>query len=118
MSSLMSHRRLSTLVVVLLGALAFGAEASHAAPLDLAGLSGAQEEQLLAAGTITSVQLTHAYLDRINALNKEGPALNAVTQLNKDALQDAADSDRLRAEGVDLGPAMGLPILLKDIVDA
>ncbi|MDX6639664.1 MAG: amidase [Solirubrobacteraceae bacterium] len=118
MSSLTSPRRLSTFVVVLLAALALGTEASHAAPLDLASLSGAQEEQMLKAGTITSVQLTQAYLDRINGLNKEGPALNAVTQLNKDALQEAADSDRLRAEGVDLGPAMGLPILLKDIVDA
>lgn len=73
---------------------------------------------MLQDGTLTSVDLTQAYLDRINAMNKSAPALNAVTQLNADALQQAADSDALRAKGVDLGPAMGLPILLKDIVDA
>ena len=59
-----------------------------------------------------------AYLARIAALNKSGPGLNAVTQINPEALQQAADSDYARAHGKNLGPAMGLPILLKDIIDA
>ncbi|MCW2968694.1 MAG: Asp-tRNAAsn/Glu-tRNAGln amidotransferase subunit [Solirubrobacteraceae bacterium] len=116
--SLAVSRRVSSLVLLSLVAVLFAAPPSHAAPLDLASLSGAQAEQMLKGGTITSVQLTQAYLDRIDALNKQGPALNAVTQLNADALQEAADSDRERADGIDLGPAMGLPIVLKDIIDA
>ena len=50
-------------------------------------------------GELTSVQLTRAYIDRIEALNKSGPGLNAVTQLNEDALKDAAALDRERAPG-------------------
>jgi Asp-tRNA(Asn)/Glu-tRNA(Gln) amidotransferase A subunit family amidase len=112
-------RRTAGVVLSIVGIAALGAAPAHgASTLDLANLSGSQAEQMLEDGTITSVQLTQAYLDRINALNKSGPALNAVTQLNADALQQAADSDAARAAGEDLGPAMGLPILLKDIVDA
>ncbi len=86
--------------------------------LDLENLSGAQAEQMLQSGQVTSVQLVRAYLARIAAINKAGPGLNAVTQINPEALQQAADSDYARAHGKNLGPAMGLPILLKDIIDA
>src|SRR4051794_4786955 len=73
---------------------------------------------MLKSGQITSVQLTRAYLARITAINKAGPGLNAVTQINPEALKQAAQSDYDRAHGKDYGPAMGLPILLKDIIDA
>ena len=68
-------------------------------------------------GTLTSVQLTRAYIARIAALNKRGPGINAVTQLNPDALEDAALLDKERAMGHLRGPAHGLPILLKDLID-
>ncbi|MEN3361363.1 MAG: amidase [Mycobacteriales bacterium] len=86
-------------------------------PLNLETLTGAQAEQLMAAGTLTSVQLTRAYLDRIKALNKRGPGLNAVTQINPDALREAALADAERAAGHLRGPAHGLPILMKDLID-
>src|SRR4051794_18723916 len=73
---------------------------------------------MLKSGQVTSVGLTRAYLARIAAINKAGPGLNAVTQINKYAIAEAERSDQERAEGIDLGPAMGLPILLKDIIDA
>ncbi|MEW9533361.1 amidase family protein [Microbispora sp. NPDC049125] len=85
--------------------------------LDLETLTGAQAEAMMAKGQLTSVELTQAYLDRIAALNKRGPGLNAVTQLNADALKEAAQADRQRAAGHVLGPAHGLPILMKDLVD-
>jgi Asp-tRNA(Asn)/Glu-tRNA(Gln) amidotransferase A subunit family amidase len=98
---------------------AFGSvSAAQAAPLNLDTLSGTQAETLMAQGKLTSVELTKAYLARIAALNKSGPGLNAVTQISPDALKEAAHADWERAHGVDLGPAMGLPILLKDIIDA
>jgi amidase len=109
---------LSFLLVVSVGIMLCLPATGLAASPDVTNLSAAEAEQMLDSGKITSVELTKAYLARINALNKSGPALNAVTQLDSTALQQAADMDKLRAQGVDLGPAMGVPIVLKDIVDA
>src|SRR5258705_4788717 len=50
-------------------------------------------------------------------MNKGGPGLNAVAQLNREALKEAGQADRERAEGHLLGPAHGLPILMKDLID-
>ena len=72
---------------------------------------------MMASGQLTSVELAKAYIERIEALNKRGPGLNAVTQLNPNALKEAAASDKRRAEGHLLGPADGLPILMKDLID-
>jgi amidase len=97
----------------------FAASSAIAAPpLNLDTLEGFEAEEMLEAGELTSVELTEMYLERIEALNKQGPGLNAVTQINKFALAEAEKSDQERAMGEDLGPAMGLPILLKDIIDA
>ncbi|MFE9201917.1 amidase family protein [Micromonospora sp. NPDC007230] len=85
--------------------------------LNLETLTGEQAEKMMADGELTSVQLTCAYLDRIEALNKRGPGLNAVSQLNPDVLKDAAQADQERAKGQLRGPAHGLPILLKDLID-
>lgn len=87
-------------------------------PLNLETLTGAEAEQLMKERKLTSVELTKAYLARIAALNKSGPGLNAVSQINPQALAEAHRADELRARGKVLGPAMGLPILLKDIIDA
>ena len=69
------------------------------------------------AGALTSVELTQLYLDRIAALNSRGPGLNAVRILNPGALDAAAAADEQRAQGHDLGPLMGIPVLLKDNID-
>ena len=86
--------------------------------LNLETLSGGEEEKMLEEGKVTSVELVKDYEARIAALNKAGPGLNAVTQLNPDVMEEAKKADRERHEGKVLGPAMGLPILLKDIIDA
>ncbi|GAA5192416.1 hypothetical protein GCM10023322_51970 [Rugosimonospora acidiphila] len=106
-----------SLTVPALPAAAHGPAPDRPPVLNLETLTGAQAEKMLAEGKLTSVQLTRAYLDRIQALNKQGPGLNAVTQLNPDALKEAALADRERAEGHHLGPAQGLPILMKDLID-
>ena len=72
---------------------------AHADPvLDLEHLDGPTAVEMMEDGELTSVQLTRAYIARIAALNKRGPGLNAVTQLNKDALKDAAQLDKERKE--------------------
>ncbi|HEV7730816.1 MAG TPA: amidase family protein [Candidatus Binatia bacterium] len=96
---------------------ALGASPAVAQTLDLETLDAQTAEQMMAAGKLTSVRLVQAYIDRIEALNKRGPGLNAVTQLNKDALKDAAKLDKERAKGVVRGPAHGLPVLVKDLID-
>ncbi|MBK5219960.1 MAG: amidase [Thermoleophilia bacterium] len=97
--------------------LATAGSASAAPILDLETLDGPTAIEMMDKGELTSVELTQAYIDRILALNQQGPGLNAVAQFNKEALKEAQKTDELRAEGKTLGPAMGLPILLKDLID-
>jgi amidase len=92
--------------------------AAGAAPLNLETLTGTQAEQLLESGQITSVELVKDYYARIAALSKAGAGLNAVTQLNPLALEEAKNTDKERKKGIILGPLMGVPIGLKDIIDA
>src|SRR3954452_18094279 len=98
-------------------ACALFAAPAHAAELNLETLDGPTAEKLMEEGKLTSVELTRAYITRIAAHNKRGAGLNAVTQLNAHALKDAALLDKERKEGHLRGPAHGLPILLKDLID-
>jgi amidase len=77
----------------------------------------AQLQAEMAAGTLTSVQLTQYYIDRIMALDQNGPNVNSVIELNPDALKLAQASDARRAKGKLLGPLDGIPVLLKDNID-
>ena len=74
-------------------------------------------EAQMAAGTLTSEQLTKAYIGRIIALDQGGPGVNAVIELNPDALNMARYADKLRRNGIVLGPMHGIPVLLKANVD-
>ena len=68
--------------------------------------------ELLQSGQITSVELTQAFLDRIEKLN---PVLNSYLHVNtKEALATAAEVDRKRAAGEALPKLAGLPIAVKD----
>ncbi len=71
----------------------------------------------LKAGAVTSRQLTEAYLARIDAYDKHGPAINAVIALNPHATEQAAALDAERARGRVRGPLHGVPILIKDNYD-
>lgn len=75
------------------------------------GITGSLE--LLASGR-TSVELTTAYLDRIEAYDDD---LNAIIAVNPEALEQAAASDGRRANGGPIGRLEGVPIVLKDNID-
>jgi amidase len=77
----------------------------------------AQLRQQLDSGALTACELTQRYLDRIAAIDRDGPRLNSVIELNPAALSEAATLDHERAEGRPLGPLHGIPILLKDNID-
>ena len=74
----------------------------------------AQLQAEMAAGSLTSQQLTRAYLERIQELDSTGPGINSVMELNPGALEMARNADALRRKGVVLGPLHGIPVLLKD----
>jgi amidase len=112
------RRLLATIGLLLTLALAGGVSSAHASTLNLETLTGAQAEKMLQNGEVTSVELVKDYLARIAALNKSGPGINAVTQINPEVMEEAKAADRERRKHENLGPAMGLPILLKDIIDA
>src|SRR5215468_10536611 len=92
-----------------IAALAAGAQPARAAVPDLETTSATQLKQLLDSGQLTSVELTRAYIDRIAAVNRRGPAMNAVRSLNPEALQEARVSDLARRTGSVRGPLEGLP---------
>src|SRR5882762_3844374 len=76
-----------------------------------------QLQQQMASGKLTSAQLTAAYLQRIAEVDRTGPKLNAVIELNPDALAIAAQLDAERKAGHLRGPLHGIPVLLKDNID-
>jgi amidase len=71
----------------------------------------------MAAGTVTSEQLTKYYLHRILALDQNGPGVNSVIELNPEAVRIAEQMDDLRMRGKVLGPLHGIPVLIKDNID-
>ena len=97
------------------GALAASAVA-HAAPV-VEERSVAQLADDMAAGRTTSEAVTHAYLDRIDDLDRHGPALHAVIGVNPHALEDARRLDAERKAGHVRGPLHGVPVLIKDNIE-
>src|ERR1700761_47660 len=71
-------------------------------------------QQKMQSKEYTSRSITELYLKRIDAIDKNGPKLNSVIELNKDALTIAEAMDKERAAGKVRGPLHGIPILIKD----
>ncbi len=72
----------------------------------------------MSAGTLTARALTDAYLVRIAEMDDGGPMLNAVIELNPRARAEADALDAERRAGRVRGPLHGIPVLLKDNIDA
>jgi amidase len=72
----------------------------------------------IANGDISSEAAVQAYLKRIAEIDDSGPMLNAVIALNPDALRQARRLDKERRKGQLRGPLHGVPILLKDNIEA
>ncbi len=73
---------------------------------------------LIATGHYSAEQVTQAYLDRIAAIDDSGPMLNAVIATFPDALDQARALDAERLAGKMRGPMHGVPILIKDNIEA
>ena len=68
-------------------------------------------------GNYTSVQITQLYLDRIEAIDKNGPKLNSMIEINPEALSIAKSVDLERKAGKIRGPLHGIPVVIKDNID-
>ncbi|PSB15717.1 hypothetical protein C7B76_13115 [filamentous cyanobacterium CCP2] len=87
-----------------------------ATKLSLLELSIPEALAAMEAGELSAVDLTQYFLDRISIYDDEltGTYLNSVVALTPDALEQAEELDKLRAEGTILGPLHGIPVLVKD----
>jgi len=71
-------------------------------------------QKLMVEGKLTAKQLVKNYLERIDKIDKSGPKINSIIELNPDALKIAENLDQVRKEDNSLGPLHGIPILIKD----
>ncbi|HXE81356.1 MAG TPA: amidase [Vicinamibacterales bacterium] len=101
------------------GSTGLGAQSSQGGafdvpPFELEELTIADLQARMASGQDTALTLTRKYLARIAALDKQGPALNQILELNPEAEADAKRLDEERRSGRVRGPLHGILILVKD----
>jgi amidase len=76
-----------------------------------------QLQEKMSSGALTSAEITQKYLDRIERIDKKGPELHSVIEINPDALDIARQLDDERKSGKIRGPLHGIPVLIKDNID-
>lgn len=101
----------------LLLSLLFTFNDSYAAQIELTSANIAEVNAAFDAGTLNSEKLVQLYLNRIDAYNKKGPAINAILQLNPNALAMARSLDIERLEKGPRSLMHGIPVVLKDNID-
>jgi len=69
------------------------------------------------SGRLTAVSIAKSIWARINEVDRHGPKLNSVIELNPDALAMAVELDQERKANGPRGPLHGIPLLLKDNID-
>src|SRR5207237_1015503 len=84
---------------------------------ELDELTIAELQSGMASGKYSAHSLAKKYLDRIDDIDKHGPAINSVIELNTDALAIAGDLDKERKAKGPRGPLHGIPVLIKDNID-
>src|SRR5262245_17583708 len=89
---------LMTVAAVTLGS-AQNSQSSHEPPTQFNEFTVAQLQQAMSDGRLTSERLTRFYLDRIFALDQNGPGVNSIIELNPDAIELAENADAMRRRG-------------------
>jgi len=93
------------------------AQATPHPPMPIHEPDIAEMQRHMANGETSAHALVQEYLDRIAAIDRSGPQLNAIIELNPDALSIADRLDAERKAGKVRGPLHGVPVLIKDNID-
>jgi amidase len=93
------------------------APASSVASFEYDEATIADLQAAMTSGKETARSLTEKYLARIDAVDKNGPAVNSVIEVNPDAVSIADDLDKERRAQKPRGPLHGIPVLIKDNID-
>jgi amidase len=110
------HSRTIPLLIVLV-TVSWLAGAAQAPPFELEEMTVERLQQGMREGRYTAVQLVEAYTRRIEAVDRGGPTLRSISELNPDARTIAAALDAERKAGRVRGPLHGIPIVIKDNID-
>ena len=86
-------------------------------PFELDEVTIPQLQDGMKSGKYTAQSLVEKYLARIDEIDKRGPAVNAIIELNPDALSIAKALDQERNAKGARGPLHGIPVLIKDNID-
>ncbi len=86
-------------------------------PDDLIEATIAELQARMEAGALTALALVQQYKARIKAIDRHGPKLNSILELNPDAEEIARALDQERREQGPRGPLHGIPLMLKDNID-
>ncbi|MDP9361482.1 MAG: amidase, partial [Acidobacteriota bacterium] len=100
-----------------LSAVAQSSAAQAAVMPELEEITIGELQEGMKSGRWTAHAIAEGYLGRIEAIDKHGPAVNAIIELNPDALAIADAMDRERKEGHIRGPLHGIPIVIKDNIE-
>jgi amidase len=90
---------------------------SSAGSFELEEITVGELQDGMTSGRFTAHSITEKYLARIEAIDKHGPAINSVIEVNPDALEIAKGLDKERKQKHLRGPLHGIPILIKDNID-
>jgi len=117
-----TRRRLSTALGVVVCCTVLGVEPDPAVeaqqkPFEIVDATIEEVQAEFKAGRLTSSALVRAYLDRIEAYDKNGPKINSVITVNPKALEEAAALDAAYKRSGPVGPLHGIPVVLKDQMD-
>src|SRR5947209_798669 len=89
-------------------------EAQHVSFTHLEEATITELQAAMSTGTLTAERLVEMYIERIAALDQQGPTLRSILEINPDALDLARTLDEERATKGPRGPLHGIPLLLKD----
>jgi amidase len=96
---------------------AFPAPEPEIKPFELDEITIADLRSGMASGKFSARSVTEKYLARIEEIDKQGPALNSVLEVNPEALAIADTLDKEHEGGFAHGPLHGIPVLIKDNID-
>lgn len=111
-------KSMALLALALLYLLLPGNSRSQAKPFPLLEATIEDIHNAYRSGQLTCRQLVQLYLDRIEAYDKKGPAINSIITVNLKALEEAGKLDAAFKAAGFVGPLHGIPVIIKDQVDA